>query len=244
MAIFGLKLAILDFKMAMELSKNIFIWTTAKSCTREYGIIHFITFFITFMWLRCQKGLKMAILGLKMALLDFKMGVELSKNILIWTTVKSCTKDYGINHFIIFFITFLWLKSQKSLKWLFLAWKWPFWISKWPWSSPKIVLSERQRKFALGSMVSSILLTFLITFIWLKCQKGLKWLFLAWKWSFWISKWPWSSPKIFSSERHLKVILLSRVSSSSTIVSGSITHCRWQCLPPWRLTEENQVFPQ
>ena len=146
MSIFGLKLAILDFKMAMELSKNIFIWTTAKSCTREYGIIHFITFFITFMWLRCQKGLKMAILGLKMALLDFKMGVELSKNILIWTTVKSCTKDYGINHFIIFFITFLRLKSQKSLKWLFLVWKWPFWISKWPWSSPKIFLSQPSDK--------------------------------------------------------------------------------------------------
>ena len=32
MAIFGLKMALLDFKRAKELSKNIYIWTAAKKC--------------------------------------------------------------------------------------------------------------------------------------------------------------------------------------------------------------------
>ena len=64
MGIFGLKMAILDFKMAKELFENIFIWTAAINCTSNLGFIHFATVFITFLCLQYQKGLKMAIFGL------------------------------------------------------------------------------------------------------------------------------------------------------------------------------------
>ena len=39
MAIIGLKVAILDFKMAMELSENIFIWTAAINCTSTLTMV-------------------------------------------------------------------------------------------------------------------------------------------------------------------------------------------------------------
>ena len=76
---FGLKMAILDFKAAMDLSKNIFILSAAKSCTIESGIINFIILFNTFLSLRCQ----MAILGLKMASLYFKMAMDIFENTFI-----------------------------------------------------------------------------------------------------------------------------------------------------------------
>ena len=107
MAIFGLKMAILDFKMAKELSENIFIWTAAINCTSNHSFIHFTILFITFLSLQYQKGLKMGILGLKMAILDFKMAKELSENIFIWTAAKNCTSVFGIIHFGHLFVWFL-----------------------------------------------------------------------------------------------------------------------------------------
>ena len=116
MAIFGLKMAILDFKMAKELSKNIFIWTAAINCTSNLGFIHFTTLFITFLSRQYQKGLKMGIFGLKMAILDFKMAKEHSENIFIWMAVINCTSNLGFIHFTIFVIAFLSLQCQKGLK--------------------------------------------------------------------------------------------------------------------------------
>ena len=60
-------MAILDFKMAKELSESIVIWMAVINCTSNLGFIHFTIFFITF--LSVQKCLKMAILGLKMTIL-------------------------------------------------------------------------------------------------------------------------------------------------------------------------------
>ena len=48
MAIFGLKTAILDFKIAMDLSENIFIWTALKSYTSESSFIRFSAFLLCF----------------------------------------------------------------------------------------------------------------------------------------------------------------------------------------------------
>ena len=42
MAILGLKMVILDLKMAMDLSKNIFIWLAVKSSTMVSGIIIYL----------------------------------------------------------------------------------------------------------------------------------------------------------------------------------------------------------
>ena len=78
MVILGLKMAILDLEMAMEISEHTFIWSAAKSCTLESGIIHFNILFYTFLSMKCQKGLKMAILGLAMAILDLKTAMDLS----------------------------------------------------------------------------------------------------------------------------------------------------------------------
>ena len=83
MAILGLQMAILDLKMAMDLSKNIFIWSAAKSCNMVHGIIHLTILFNTFLSIKCQKGPKMAISGLEMAILELKMAMDLSKNIFI-----------------------------------------------------------------------------------------------------------------------------------------------------------------
>ena len=41
MTILDIKMTILDFKMAMELSENIFIWTASKSWAIHSSIIHF-----------------------------------------------------------------------------------------------------------------------------------------------------------------------------------------------------------
>ena len=161
----GLKMAI--FGLKMELSKNIFIWMTTKSCTREYCIIHFTI--ITFLWLKCQKDLKWLFLP-ENGYFGFHNGLgALQKYIFIWTTAKSCTREYGIIHFSIFFVTFLSLNCQKGLE---MAWKLPFWISKWPWSSPKVFLSDRQGKVVIGSMVSSILLYFLLPLCDLNAKKA------------------------------------------------------------------------
>ena len=48
MGIFGLKTAILDFKVASELSENIFIWTAPKSYTSESSINPFRAFLLWF----------------------------------------------------------------------------------------------------------------------------------------------------------------------------------------------------
>ena len=48
MAIFGLKTAILDFKIAIDLSENIFIWTALKSYTSESSFIRFSAFLLWF----------------------------------------------------------------------------------------------------------------------------------------------------------------------------------------------------
>ena len=105
-AILDLKMTILDLKMAMDLSKNILIWSTAKSCTVGSGIIHFDILFNNFMSPKCTKGPKMAILGLKMAILDLKMAMDHFKNIFIWSAAKSCTAVPGI---INVGLCFLWL---------------------------------------------------------------------------------------------------------------------------------------
>ena len=83
MAISGLKMAILNFEMAMDISENTFIWSAAKICTMESGIIHFDILFYSLLTLKCHKGLKMAILGLQMAILDLKTAMDLSKIIFI-----------------------------------------------------------------------------------------------------------------------------------------------------------------
>ena len=41
MSILGLKMTILDFKMAMDLFENIFIWTAMKSCVSHSSFIRF-----------------------------------------------------------------------------------------------------------------------------------------------------------------------------------------------------------
>ena len=57
-------MAILDFKMAKELSENIFMWTAVINCTSNLDFIHFTMLFIAFLSLQYQKGLKKAILHL------------------------------------------------------------------------------------------------------------------------------------------------------------------------------------
>ena len=109
-------MAILDLKMAMDLSKNIFIWSAAKSCNMVHGIIHLTILFNTFLSIKCQKGPIIAILGLKMTILYLDMAMDLSKNSFIWSTAKSCTMVHRINHFNILFNTFLSLKCQKGPK--------------------------------------------------------------------------------------------------------------------------------
>ena len=49
MVIFGLKVAILDFKVAIEFSENIFILKAAINWTRNLGFIHFTIFLFTFL---------------------------------------------------------------------------------------------------------------------------------------------------------------------------------------------------
>ena len=88
MKIFFERSMAMAWKKAMDLSKNIFIWLAAKSCTMESGIIHFNTLINTVLSLKCQEGLKMATLCLKMAFLDLKMAMDLSINIFIWSTAK------------------------------------------------------------------------------------------------------------------------------------------------------------
>ena len=82
-------MAILDLKMAIEFSENIFILSAAINWTSNLGFIQFKIFFFTFMSLLYQKGLKMVIFGIemvifgqKMVILDFKMAKKLSENIL------------------------------------------------------------------------------------------------------------------------------------------------------------------
>ena len=65
------------FWMAIEFSENILILMAV------HGIIHFTLWLITFLSLKCQKGLNIYIFSLKTAILDFKMAMELSRNILI-----------------------------------------------------------------------------------------------------------------------------------------------------------------
>ena len=73
MAIFGIKMAIWDFKMALQLSENIFILMAAIYCTSNLPFNIFTVYVINFQSLKCRKGLKMAILGINMAILGFKM---------------------------------------------------------------------------------------------------------------------------------------------------------------------------
>ena len=61
--------------MAMEFSENILISMAV------HGIIHFTLFLITFLSLKCQKGLKIYIFSLKTAIFGLKM--ELSKTMFI-----------------------------------------------------------------------------------------------------------------------------------------------------------------
>ena len=116
MVILGLKMAILDLEMAMEISEHTFIWSAAKSCTLESGIIHFNILFYTFLSMKCQKGLKMAILGLAMAILDLKTAMDLSKNIFIWLAAKICTMESWIIHFWYIFLYFPVSEMSKGPK--------------------------------------------------------------------------------------------------------------------------------
>ena len=116
MVIFGIKMAILYFKKAKEISKHILIWMAAINCDSNLVFIYFTMCLITFLSLKYEKGLKMAIFCSKVAILDFKMTLELSKNIFVWTAAIKFTSNFDLIHFTIFFITFRSLKYQKDLK--------------------------------------------------------------------------------------------------------------------------------
>ena len=90
MAISGLKMAILNFEMAMDISENTFIWSAAKICTMESGIIHFDMLFNTFLSLKCQKGPKMAILGLKWPWIFSKIfSSDRQRKVVLWCLESS-----------------------------------------------------------------------------------------------------------------------------------------------------------
>ena len=106
MAIFGLKTAILDFKVASELHENIFIWTALKSYASESSFIRFRAFLLRFQGSSHTAGSKNAIFGLKTAILDFKVASELSENIFIWTASKSYTSESSFIRFRAFLLWF------------------------------------------------------------------------------------------------------------------------------------------
>ena len=127
-AILHLKMAILDLKMTMDLFKNIFIWSTEKSCTVGSGIIHFDILFKTFLSLKCQKGPKMAIFGLIMAILDLKMAMDIFKNIFIWSAAKSKAKSwiYGFS-----IKKFIWKHFKQNNNLVFSFKKLTLWFHFW-----------------------------------------------------------------------------------------------------------------
>ena len=106
MVIFGIKMAILYCKKAKEISKHILIWMAAINCNSNLVFTYFTMCLITFLSLKYEKGLKMAIFCSKVAILDFKRAKELSKNIYVWTAAKKCTRVSVIIHFGHLFVWF------------------------------------------------------------------------------------------------------------------------------------------
>ena len=137
--------------MAMDLSKNIFIWSTAKSFDMESGMIHFNILFNTFQSLKWQRVPKMATFDLKMAILD----------LIIWSTAKSCAMEFGIIHFNILFNTFQSLKCQKGPKMAILDLKMAIDLSK----NTFIWLTAKSCNMESGIIHFNNILS-------LKCQKG------------------------------------------------------------------------
>ena len=118
--------------------------------THGQSFIVQLQFFVTFLSLKCQKGLKMAILGIKMANFPkiFSSDRSLESSILTYNLIPSFLSNV-----------------KKAKKWQSWAYKWPFWFWKSPWIFPKIFSSERQKlsgiiHFITGSPRKNFLLGF------------------------------------------------------------------------------------